>query len=176
MDKAQISTLIQDEHKRLFEWLDNHDAEKWTQGPTDKWTTGQHVKHLVQSEKAFNKALKMPKFLIKYKFGVSNRDTRSYDQLVAKYQGKLIHAANTNTVIQFSQNMSVPKSSERKDLIRNLEAEKDFLLKKLSKWKESDLDIYIVPHPLLGRMPFREMFMFMGYHTYHHYNILQEKY
>ena len=83
-----IDDLIQ-KHQSLYEWLKKHPDEKWTKGPKDKWNTGEHIVHLIQSEKALNKALWLPKFYLKYKFGVNNRENRTYAQIVQKYQDKL---------------------------------------------------------------------------------------
>lgn len=175
MNKEQIANLVNEKHATLYAWLAEHDIQKWEQGPDGKWTTGQHVKHLVQSLRPLNKVLRLPKFFLKYKFGVSNRNTRSYDEVVAKYQSKVVKVP-PGFVSPFSKEMTIPTSSEKESLIKTLDTEKDVMLNKMSKWKAGDLDKYIVPHPLLGRMPMREMFMFMGYHTEHHYKILEEKY
>jgi hypothetical protein len=35
-------------------------------------------------------------------------------------------------------------------------------------WREADLDRYLLPHPLLGKLTLREMLHFTLYHNYHH--------
>lgn len=174
MEKSQMVDLLDQKHDLLISWLESHPEEKWIKGPDGKWTTGQHIRHLIQSIQPLNKAITLPKFFLKYKFGLSNRDTRSYEMLVQKYQQKV--ATLSNTVSPFSQNMKVPSISEKQNLIKSLEKEKNTLQRKIQKCNESHLDTYILPHPLLGRMPIREMVMFTGYHTEHHYKILKEKY
>ena len=102
MNKLEISTMLKDNHKALFEWLENHDPDMWEKGPENKWTTGQHVLHLIESIKPFNKALKTPKFLLKMNFGKSNRETRNYDHVVARYLARLKKAKGG--VSPFSRN------------------------------------------------------------------------
>lgn len=174
MTKEEIIQLIEEKHNDLFNWLRQHDLEKWDKGPEGKWTAGQHIRHLNQSMAPFNQALSIPKILLKAKFGVSNRETRSYEVMIEKYKTKL--AANPGVGSEFSKDMGIPSREEKQEVIDRLHSQKNTMLKKLSKWKESDLDKYILPHPLLGRMPMREMFMFMAYHTLHHHRILEEKY
>lgn len=174
MNKEEIQQLIEEKHNDLFVWLSQHDLDKWDKGPQGKWTTGQHIRHLNQSMAPFNQALSIPKILLKTKFGTSNRESRSYDDIILKYQTKL--AANPGVGAEFSKDMAIPTKEEKQEVIDKLKTQKNTLLKKFSKWKESDLDKYILPHPLLGRMPMREMFMFMGYHTMHHHLILEKKY
>ena len=79
MTKQEISTLLNEKHQTLFNFLDNQLVEKWEDGPENKWTTGQQTLHLLQSAQQLNKALGMPKFILKYKFGKSNRIPRNYE-------------------------------------------------------------------------------------------------
>lgn len=174
MNKKELENHVEKTHASLCDWLIAHDDNKWEKGPNGKWTTGQHIKHLLLSAEAFNKALLFPKIILGSKFGKSNRDTRSYDEVVEKYHLKL--AANPNVESPFNKGLDVPTIEQKQALIDSLNKEKNTLLKRMNKWKEKDLDTYILPHPLLGRMPIREMAMFMSYHTEHHHTILKEKY
>ena len=42
------------------------------------------------------------------------------------------------------------------------------------KWKDPQLDQYIAPHPLLGKITLRELGYFTIYHTYHHLETIQK--
>ena len=42
------------------------------------------------------------------------------------------------------------------------------LIKVTNRWKESDLDLFIVPHPLLGKLTLREVLYFTIFHVKHH--------
>lgn len=174
MQKEDIIATLQQKHGDLITWAQAHPDEKWILGPDGKWTTGQHIVHLIQSVKALNRAMSFPKFLLKYKFGISNRSSRSYEVVVQKYQDKL--ASVGNVVSPFSKNLPLPKVSEKSMYLNRLEDQYKQLAKKVSGWNEKSLDRYIVPHPLLGRMPFREITMWTGYHAEHHHKILKEKY
>jgi uncharacterized damage-inducible protein DinB len=52
------------------------------------------------------------------------------------------------------------------------------LSKTTHKWSESDLDKYMLTHPLkeMGNMTVREMLLFTIYHTQHHLNALKSEY
>ena len=60
--------------------------------------------------------------------------------------------------------------------ISKLVKEEKRLAKKIQKWTESDLDTYLLPHPLLGKMTIREIALWTAYHTEHHYKILKLNY
>ena len=89
MKKEDIVNVLEEKHQQLFNWLENQPDESWDKGPEGKWTTGQHIEHLVDSIKKLNHAMSYPKFLLKYKFGTSNRDLRSYNEVAKRYQEKL---------------------------------------------------------------------------------------
>lgn len=174
MTKAAIIDDLEQKHQTLFEWLDNQPNKNWVKGPQDKWNTGEHIVHLIQSENALNKALWLPKFFLKYKFGTNNRANRTYPQIVQKYQGKL--ADNPGVVANISRNMPKMTLTNKTTYISKLEKEKRKLIKQFQKWSEQDLDTYLLPHPLLGRMTVREIVLWTAYHTEHHYLILKAKY
>ena len=44
----------------------------------------------------------------------------------------------------------------------------DDIREKVENWKESDLDKYVLPHPLLGKISLREMLYFTDFHILHH--------
>jgi hypothetical protein len=43
------------------------------------------------------------------------------------------------------------------------------------KWKDDQLDHYIAPHPLLGKLTLRELCYFTIYHAGHHLNIIKAR-
>lgn len=174
MHKDDIINLIEEKHQDLFTWLEKQPNEKWMQGPNGKWTTGQHILHLVDSMKKVNHALSFPKFILRYKFGTSNREVRDYNTVITKYQNKL--AVNQDKAEKFNAHLGIPSLKERTKVLTTLQIQHKKLQHKTKRWKDKDLDTLILPHPLLGKMPVREMIMFMGYHTEHHTKILKEKY
>lgn len=174
MTKKEISDINTIKHQTLHDWLQNHADENWVKGPKDKWNTGEHIVHLIQSEAALNKALLLPKFYMKYKFGTNNRENRTYAQVVKKYQDKLV--ANPDVKSPISKKMPTITLDNKSTFISKLKKGKLKLLKKFQKWNDRDLDTYLLPHPLMGRMTIREIMMWNAYHTEHHYNILKDKY
>jgi len=174
MKKAEIVNVLTQKYQALYNWLETHPDERWLEGPQGKWSTGEHVVHLLQSEKALNKALLLPKFYLKYKFGTNNRENRTYDQVVEKYKAKLL--ANPGAVASISKVMPKLTIADKKNYISKLEKEQMKLIKKLQKWASNDLDTFLLPHPLMGRMTIREITMWTAYHTEHHHTILKNNY
>lgn len=175
MIKDDIILLLEEKYQTLFKWLEVHDNTKWEQGPEGKWTTGQQVLHLLHSVKPLNNALSMPKFLLKYKFGKANREVRDYDTVVQRYKDRLKELP-VGTAFGPSKHMQIPKLKDKAYLINRLKVENKKLQYKTNKLKDKNLDNLILPHPLMGKMPVRELIMWSAYHVEHHTKQLQENY
>jgi len=174
MDKETIANLLETKHNNLFTFFESQDSELWETGPSGKWTTGQHALHLLQSIVPLNKALSLPKFILKYKFGKSNRETRNYETVIANYNNKL--KAAKGLTFGPSKNMKVPKVKDKKYLINRLKIQNKKLQHKLLKWSDNDLDNFILPHPLMGKMTIREIIMWTSFHVEQHTKTLQNNY
>ena len=174
MDKQAILQLLDQKHNRLVNWFKDQPDTKWETGPEGKWTTGQQVLHLLQSAKALNTGMSMPKFVLKWKFGKANREVRDYDAVVKRYHERL----EESNVATFgpSANMKVPPLTEKQYLLNRIQVEHKKLQYKTQKWRDKDLDTIVLPHPLMGKMPVREIVMWTAYHIEHHAKQLEENY
>jgi hypothetical protein len=174
MTKEAITDLLEERHNTLLNWLNDQDLNKWEKGPENKWTTGQQTLHLIQSIKPVNFAMSLPKFVLKLKFGTSKREVRSYNAVVKRYQERLIDAKGMT--FKASKNMKIPKIADKDFILNGLTVETKKLLYKIQKWEDKHLDNLILPHPLMGKMPIREILMWTSYHIEHHTLDLQENY
>lgn len=174
MNKSEIEQLLRDKHQELYTFLQSHDEGKWAYRPSkDKWTTGQHIVHLIQSAQALNKGLRIPKLLSKYKWGTANRPVRSYEEVRQRYLDRLRDL--TNPVSPISVNMPDTPTS-REATIARLDRELDRTIAILKRTSDRRLDKYLLPHPAMGRMILREIIMWTAYHTEHHRLVLEDKY
>ncbi|WP_299361870.1 DinB family protein [Winogradskyella sp.] len=174
MDKEAIAELIDEKHTKLIDWLKQQPNEYWIEGPDGKWTTGQHTLHLLQSIKPLNNALSMPKFFLRYKFGTANRPVRDYDTIVKRYKERLEQAKGKT--YKASQNMKVPPVKDKRYIINRLQTESKKLQYKTKKMSDKHLNNLILPHPLMGKMPVREIIMWTAHHVAHHTETLRSKY
>ena len=174
MNKEAIADLLEVKHSELISWLEQQPNDSWTEGPEGKWTTGQQTLHLLQSIKPLNDALSMPKFLLRFKFGKANRPVRDYDAIVQRYQERLEDAKGKT--FKGSQNMKVPTLSEKEYILNRLQTEQKKLQYKTKKISDKNLDTLILPHPLMGKMPIREIIMWTAHHVEHHSEILKNNY
>ncbi|MGB4957834.1 MAG: DinB family protein [Saprospiraceae bacterium] len=174
MEPKEISALLNTNTQDLKDFFGSQDAAFWSKELEGKWTPGQHVIHLVQSSTPLLKALKMPKFLLKWKFGKNSRATRNLDEIVEKYHTKL--SERQGLVSPFSVNMPTSEPNERSMWFEKLTKLNEQINAQTQKISPKDLDTILLPHPLLGKLTLREILMWNTYHTKHHHSILKQKY
>jgi hypothetical protein len=139
--------------------------------PGEKWSIAQNADHLIRAVKTTRLAYSLPKFFIRVCFGKPNRSSKTYDDLVAKYKLKLEQGGKAS-------GRYIPKITTIKKfpLIQKWQKENEKYLESLElKWSDDQLDQYIAPHPLLGKLTLRELCYFTIYHTGHHLNIIKAR-
>ena len=139
--------------------------------PSEKWSIAQNVDHLTKAVKTTRLAYALPKILIRTLFGKANRPSKTYEELVAKYKQKLAQGGKAS-------GRYLPKThfTKKLTLIQKWQKENENYLEAVElKWSDDQLDHYIAPHPLLGKLTLRELCYFTIYHTEHHLNIIKAR-
>jgi hypothetical protein len=141
--------------------------------PADKWSIAQNLQHLILTTRTTTFAFKAPRFLLKWLAGKPNRQSRSYDELVAKYKSKLQQGGKAPP--RFTPK-GIAKDFGKESLLEKWSKANEAYTSSLkSNWVDKDLDRFIVKHPLLGRITMRELAYFTMYHTLHHHQIIQDR-
>lgn len=172
MEREQLTRLLKDNFIALNEWITNHDDSEFEVSKREgKWTTGQHIDHLIRSTAPVTMAYRLPKLVLKWKFGLNNRSERSYEETYEKYI-----AALKNKGVKAGGRF-VPadiKNADKSQKIMELKCQGKKFIKAFNKQSEENLSKYIVPHPAIGYMTFREIAYFTAFHTAHHHDILKK--
>lgn len=174
MDRNTIAELIDDNYTDLIDWLENQPEDQWMSGPEGKWTTGQQALHLLQSIKPLNDALSLPRFFVIYRFGRANRPVRDYQTVIKRYHERL--KASKGKTFRASQHMKIPNLADKHYIINRLQTESKKLQYKTKRISDKNLDTLVLPHPLMGKMPVRELIMWSAYHVEHHLDTLNKNY
>ena len=170
-DKPQIIAALNEKVEAFNQYISPLNKEQFEVSPNGKWSAGQNLDHLIRAIKPLQVAYALPKFAIVVMFGKTNRASKTYDELVIKYKAKL--AAGGRASGPF-----IPPAVgfEKKDeLIKKYTKQKQKLITKIEKQSEADLDKYILPHPLLGKVTLREMLYFTIHHNVHHLELLKSR-
>jgi hypothetical protein len=111
---------------------------------------------------------------VRYKYGKTNRPVRDYDTIIKRYKERLTEA--NGKTFKPSQNMKVPNLADKHYLINRLQTESKKLQYKTVRISDKNLDTLVLPHPLMGKMPVREIIMWSAYHVEHHLETLKNHY
>ncbi len=170
MNKEQIAELLQTYHGHFIDRLREMNDADFCFAPEGKWTAGQQLDHIIKSAGPVNMAMRLPKFILQWKFGTANRPSKTYEQLVEKYNQKLKEGGRAS-----GRFVPAPVDVASKELLLT---KLGTLVNKLSritqKHSEAALDQYILPHPLLGKLTLREMLYFTAYHVEHHRQLVEK--
>jgi hypothetical protein len=164
MNKEAIINSIEHAYQNLIDCIEGLDEHAFLLAAEGKWSAGKQLDHMIKSVAPVNMAMGLPNFIPALLFGKANRPSKTYEELVAKYQSKL--AAGGKAPARFEPPF-VPFEAKTK-LINRLKNLVKSLCKKINQSSEKGLDKTILPHPLLGKLTLREMLYFTAYHAAHH--------
>ena len=166
LDRFQIVHNTETTFTELAAYCNNVDEAFFFMHIDNKWSIAENLQHLIISAKITNLALRVPRFMLRMFYGKPNRPSRSYEELITKYNHKLEAGA-------VASGRYIPKEKEinkgKDELINNWNAIAAKYLGRIKYyWDEEALDNYIVPHALLGKITIRELMYFTIHHTKHH--------
>ncbi|HET9826287.1 MAG TPA: DinB family protein [Chitinophagaceae bacterium] len=171
MDKEEIIRRSKEIFHQFTDTCLQIPEEKFFLRPAEKWSIAENADHMVRSIKATGLAYSLPKFVMRIFSGKPNRASRSYEELVAKYKLKLEQGGKAS-------GRYIPKVAvaTKFTLMQHWQKLNEKYLESLElNWKDSQLDHYVAPHPLLGKITLRELCYFTIYHTEHHLNIIKTR-
>lgn len=170
--RDEIAASLIDAFEQLASWFEAQPDDTFESGPDGKWTAGQHLDHLIRSAKPLNLGMRAPRVALKLQFGTADRPSMLYEDLVAKYVSALADGGAASGKFL----PDAPTADKKAGLLKDFRKEGERLVQAARKWPESDLDRYVAPHPLLGKLTMRELLCFTVYHTHHHLKALQGSY
>jgi hypothetical protein len=169
MNRQTIQDHLHKNHLSFISYLGELTNEAFLKSKNEKWTAGQQLEHIYRSVKPLRQVLGQPKFILKLIWGVANRESKNYDELVGKYLLKLSNGGRATG--RFIPNaVDIPKGMKLKEALRE---EVVKLTAILEKFTEDQLDKFVLPHPLLGKLTIREMMYFTIYHVGHHQQLIK---
>jgi hypothetical protein len=164
MNKSEIKTSLLESHGQFISHLKALSDQDFSRSVNGKWSAGQQLDHIIKSVAPVKMAFSLPKILLTLVFGKSNRESTTYEGLVAKYQSKLANGGKAP--IRF-----IPKPfdvADRSEHFKTLFSKVNFLSSLIDHYSEEQLDRHVLPHPLMGKITLREMLYFTIYHVGHH--------
>jgi len=165
MTKIEVTTKLKEVVSEYGKLCLQMDEPEYFAARGEKWSVSENTRHLMLAVSPVILAFSLPKLILRLAFGKPNRNSRSFDELMAKYFGKLEAGGKASKpYVPNTQKGDVTKETELKKFML-LHAR---FLSKIDRWKDVDLDGYLLPHPLLEKITLREMLYFTTFHIQHH--------
>lgn len=164
MNKQELFGKLRENHQLFIDAILLMDEAIYYSAKEGKWNAGQTLDHLQRSVSTLDLAMQLPRQLFAWLFGKANRPSNTYDALVTKYRAKLAAGGKAH-------GRYLPGKvgyENRKQKTEKLQKAVEGICKKAESYAETQLDEYILPHPLLGKITIREMLYFTAYHAEHH--------
>ena len=102
-------------------------------------------------------------------FGKLERGARPYEEICQVYRDEIARGARASGRFLPDQQSPVEAAEEKKSgLLEQWSKISTELVLVAEKWNDSELDGYLLPHPLIGKLTIREMLFFTIYHNLRH--------
>jgi hypothetical protein len=125
--------------------------------------------HMIKAVKPITKALNLPKLTLQAMLGKAEKPSLSYEELCKIYRDELAKGAQASGRYLPNQESPAENAEQKKrNLLKQWSMASDELVAVLETWDENDLDEYLLPHPILGKLTVREMIFFTIYHNLRH--------
>jgi hypothetical protein len=170
--KREIIEAWSDEYLEVGRFFGGIDGAKFFDAPEGVWSAADNLVHLSRSGRPVAMALKIPRVVLRLRFGRSRRESRSFAAIRTEYVDVAL-AGGAVASGRFLPEVTGTGPEVRQRIIAGWNETGRRLEQALSPWSEADLDRYLLPHPLLGKLSLREMLFFTLYHTMHHVNDVQ---
>ena len=168
MNKADIITDLQNVNHHFSSTCNAIEEAAFFEKPGNKWSVAENVQHLVLSVSTTTLAFQLPKLLVRLIGGKPNRPSGSFEELKAKYYCKLDEGAKASS--RYVPKPILHRAGKEKLLDKWNKVNSKLIYVLTHNNSEQELDVYLVKHPLLGRITLRELCYFTVFHTQHHLN------
>jgi hypothetical protein len=130
-----------------------------------KWSIAENLMHLDVSAKRLAGAMSLSKEDLVAKFGTATKPSRPYEDIPTIYYA----AANQKAIVAPPAFAALQTAeTTRASVVEGYTKSHAFLAAVLSNYTEDELELYQIPHPLLGLLTVREMIYFTVFHIGHH--------
>jgi hypothetical protein len=168
----QILSAFQEQEAASLAYWNAFDTESFFRPIGTSWSPADTVRHLNKSTRPVMKALAMPKIALRLLFGRPRRGSMTFDAFRARYLGALAEGGKAGRFAPSERSVN-DADTWRLAIMRDFSRINADLRRNIARWRDSKLDRFQLPHPLLGKLTVREMLFFTLYHQRHHIAVVE---
>ena len=172
--RDEIRSAHRDQQREIGAFVDRLSIDEFHAPQGEHWSPAGHLRHLSKSERAVSGGLEQPRVALLV-FGRAKNGSRGFDEVVASYRAALDAGGKAGS---FGPSDEVPELSPedwRAAIMERWQESGRRLRKALLGWSEEHLDVYRLPHPLIGKLTLRELMLWNLYHNAHHARRIAER-
>jgi hypothetical protein len=167
--KAELIAALEDSNQRAENWFNEMPAQDFFTRQGEVWSPSDNVDHLIRAVKPIAKALRLPKVTLQVMFGKPEKLPMSYEELCKVYRDEIARGAQASGRYLPNQESPAENAEHRKQALLDQWSKANVeLLSVVEKWDLDEMDRYLLPHPLIGKLTIREMIYFTIYHNLRH--------
>ena len=167
--KSELLAALKDSNQRAEKWFGEMPAKDFFTRMGEVWSPSDNVDHLIRAVKPIAKALRLPKITLQAMFGKPDKPSMSFEELCKVYRDEIAKGAQASG--RYLPNQESPTNDaedKKKALLQAWSKANAELLSVVEKWDVDEMDRYLLPHPLIGKLTIREMIYFTIYHNLRH--------
>ena len=166
--KLDLISALKNSNQRAEEWFREIPANDFFTRQGNVWSASDNVDHLIKAVKPISKALKLPRFTLHTMFGKPEKPSKTYEELCQIYRDALANGAQASGRFLPDQDSPKDAGEKKKELLERWSKASSELVSVVEAIAEAELDQYLLPHPILGKLTVREMLFFTIYHNLRH--------
>jgi hypothetical protein len=168
--KESLIRSLDKSHRDVADYFIATSPQTFFARPREGWSPSDNLDHQVRALRPLVKALKLPKESLRQMFGARTQPSRPFSDIRDAYLRALHEGAQASG--RYVPSQEDPAAEERESakarLLEQWAGVGTALKESLGDWSESQLDEYVVPHPILGNLTVREMLFFISFHNMRH--------
>jgi hypothetical protein len=141
----------------------------------DRWSPAEHARHLAKSSRPLLLAYRLPRWVLRLRFGAPQKPSRSFPELRSDYLALLAAGGKAGRFAPSPEPPPADPIARRREILERWQAANAQLGVEIAGWSEAAAERACLPHPLLGPLTMREMAAFTTYHTVHHLTLVRDR-
>lgn len=162
-DRDHILAAMAERAEEIHAYVSQLPAAALETGTSAAWGVSHHLAHLASGHGRLTRAFRT-RDLLPRQAGVPSR---GYAAVRDAYRAALALAPK-DMLARNATTGAVEAGTTHMEVLGRYASAASELRRAAQEWNETELDERLIPHPLLGPLPAREMLWFMLYHDLHH--------
>ncbi len=173
--KEELKAWVRTMKQKLAATFDSFEEKVFFQKPESGWSPAENLQHINRVTKLLPLSFSTPKFLASLVFGETSEPSRRFQEFGDVYLGALSKGQNSGPFAPKTEKVEGDIIKRKKELIDDWNKAWDKYELAIENWSEEQLDKVLMPHPFLGKITSREMYMVGMLHPIHHCQIVAKR-